>query len=91
MRTQYSPTAARQNLYGIIKDVSNSKAAIEIIPQGNGTDKENAGVAVIPLDDWYAIKETMYLEQAGVMDIVRLREKDESGVTNVDEIDWDNL
>jgi Phd_YefM. len=91
MKTQYSPTAARQNFYSIIKDVNNSKSAIEIIPQGNATIQENAGVAVIPLEDWYAIKESLFLEQAGVMDVVKIREKDESGVTNIDDIDWDEL
>ena len=85
MKTQYSPTAARQNLYGIIQEVNDKKEAIEIVSKGK------AGVAVIPLDDWRSIQETMFLEQAGVMAVVREREKDSSGVTDINEIDWDEL
>ncbi|HAQ4807499.1 TPA: type II toxin-antitoxin system Phd/YefM family antitoxin, partial [Enterococcus faecium] len=46
---------------------------------------------LIGLDDWKAIKETLLLEQIGTLGVVRKREKDDSGFTNVDEIDWDNL
>jgi PHD/YefM family antitoxin component YafN of YafNO toxin-antitoxin module len=36
-------------------------------------------------------KETLLLEQKGVLDKVRKREKDDSGFTNIDEIDWDKI
>ena len=51
---------------------------------------ENNAV-LIGLDDWKAIKETLLLEQIGTLGVVRKREKDDSGFTNVNEIDWDNL
>ncbi|MGN4158064.1 prevent-host-death protein, partial [Staphylococcus auricularis] len=31
------------------------------------------------------------LESTGIMDKVREREKDDSGYTNIDDLDWDNL
>ncbi|WP_322555900.1 hypothetical protein [Lactobacillus sp. PV012] len=38
-----------------------------------------------------AIKETIELESNGVGDVVRKREKDKSGFTNIEEIDWGKL
>jgi antitoxin YefM len=38
-----------------------------------------------------AVKETIYLEKNGVVDVVRQREKDNSGFTNVEDIDWEQL
>ncbi|MDR1496583.1 MAG: type II toxin-antitoxin system Phd/YefM family antitoxin [Clostridiales Family XIII bacterium] len=87
MVTRYTPTAARKNLYGIIKDVTNQKQAVEIAPATVGGE----GVAVIPLSDWSSIKETLFLEQTGVLDVVRTRENDDSGFTNANDIDWDEL
>ena len=46
---------------------------------------------MISLENWESIKETLLLEQTGVLDQVRKREKDDSGFTDIDEIDWDNL
>ena len=46
---------------------------------------------IIGLEDWKSIQETIYLESTGTMDKVREREKDSSGTTNIDDIDWDNL
>ncbi|MBR9168429.1 prevent-host-death protein, partial [Staphylococcus aureus] len=51
---------------------------------------ENNAV-IIGLEDWKSIQETMYLVSTGTMDKVREREKDSSGTTNIDDIDWDNL
>jgi PHD/YefM family antitoxin component YafN of YafNO toxin-antitoxin module len=86
MVTRYTPTAARQNLYEIIKEVTGQKQAVEIVPAAG-----EAGVAVIPLSDWSSIKETLFLEQAGVLDVVRKREKDDTGFTDTDDIAWDEL
>ena len=41
--------------------------------------------------EWDSIAETLYLENTGTLAKVREREDDDSGLTNVDEIDWDNL
>ncbi|HEQ3959465.1 TPA: prevent-host-death protein, partial [Streptococcus pyogenes] len=51
---------------------------------------ENSAV-LIGLDDWKSIQETLYLETTGTMEKVRERENDNSGVTNINDIDWDNL
>jgi len=86
MPTQYTPTSARKNLFSIIRDVTTNKNTVEIIPvSGDG------GVAVIPLADWASIKETLFLEQSGVLDKVRRREADSTGFTNADDLDWDKL
>ncbi|MDR0459770.1 MAG: prevent-host-death protein [Coriobacteriales bacterium] len=63
-----------------------NRDVIEIVPS---TGQE--GVAVIPLADWSSIKETLFLEQSGVMNTVRQRESDESGFSDVDDLDWDTL
>lgn len=86
MVKQYTPTNARKNLYGIIKDVSTNKTVVEIVPSSG-----DGGVAVISLTDWSAIEETLFLEQSGVMDRVRKREKDDTGFTDVDDLDWESL
>ena len=86
MPTQYTPASARKNLFGIIKDVTTNKTAVEIVP-----DSGDGGVAVIPLADWASIKETLFLEQSGVLDKVRRREADDTGFTDVDDLDWDEL
>jgi PHD/YefM family antitoxin component YafN of YafNO toxin-antitoxin module len=86
MVTRYTPTAARKNLYDIIKEVTSHKQAVEIAPAAGGD-----GVAVIPLSDWSSIKETLFLEQSGVLDVVRKREKDDTGFTDIDDIEWDKL
>jgi len=86
MTTQYTPTNARKNLYGIIKDVASNKTVVEIIP---ASGKE--GVAIVPLDDWLSIQETLFLEQSGVLDKVRQRATDDTGFTDVDDLDWDEL
>lgn len=41
--------------------------------------------------DLNSIQETLYLESTGVIEKVREREKDNSGYTDTDELDWDNL
>lgn len=86
MTVQYTPTDARKNLYSIIKDVTTNKTIVEIVPSSG-----HEGVAVISLSDWSAIKETLFLEQSGVLDKVRIREKDNTGFTDTDELDWDSL
>ncbi|GEQ06554.1 prevent-host-death protein [Staphylococcus gallinarum] len=41
--------------------------------------------------DLNSIQETLYLESTGVIEKVREREKDSSGYTDTDELDWENL
>jgi prevent-host-death family protein len=84
MDTRYTPTSARKNLFQIIKDVNVNKSPVEIVPQAG-----QQGVAVIPLDDWRSIQETMYLTQCGVMDVVHERKADDSGFTSAADFNWD--
>ena len=81
-----TPTNARKNLYNLIKDVNENHTPITI----SSTAKNNNAV-LISKEDFDAIMETMYLESNGVGKTVRKREKDNSGFTNIDDIDWDSL
>ena len=81
-----TPTNARKNLYNLIKKVNLDHTPVTI----SSTKKEEDAV-LISKSDWDAIQETMYLENNGVGDVVRQREKDDSGFTDIDEIDWDKL
>lgn len=81
-----TPTNARKNLYNILRSVNDNKEPIII--SGNNSE---SGAVLIGLEDWKSIQETLYLESVGVMDKVREREKDNSGYTNIDDINWDNL
>ncbi|HCT0500937.1 TPA: prevent-host-death protein, partial [Staphylococcus pseudintermedius] len=56
----------------------------------SGSKSENNAV-IVSQEDWDSIQETLFLEYTGTMDKVRAREKDDSGYTNIDDIDWDNL
>ena len=86
MTTVYTPSKARANLFGIIKQVTEQQAPVLISP-ADGSE----GVVVVSEADWRSIEETMYLETTGTLAKVRQREADDSGVTNVDDIDWDAL
>lgn len=83
----YNPTNGRKNFYSILKDVNANHTPILI--QSNRGDDESA--VIIGKKDWEAMQETLYLEQTGVGKIVREREKDDSGFTDIDDIDWDSL
>lgn len=84
--TVLNPSSARKDFYKLLKDVNENHTEIEII-----SDRSENNAVLIGLDDWRAIQETLFLEQTGTLDVVRAREKDASGFTDVDEIDWDNL
>lgn len=84
--TTVNPSNARKNFYQLLKDVNKDHKEIQII-----SENEENNAVLISLDDWQSIQETLMLEQTGVLDKVRKREKDDSGFTNVDDIDWDKL
>ena len=86
MRNQYTPTNARKNFFGIIKDVAENRSVIEIVPSSG-----DGGVAMVPLADWSSIKETLFLEQSGTLKKARERRADDSGFTDIDDLDWDNI
>jgi hypothetical protein len=66
--------------------VNDSCDVVEIVPQRGGD-----GAAVISIRDWGSIKETLFLEQTGVLDVVRRREADKTGFTDADSLNWDEL
>jgi len=82
----YNPSNARKNFYQLLKNVNKDHKEVQIISETTGNN-----AVLISLEDWQSIQETLLLEQTGVLDQVRKREKDDSGFTNVDELDWDNL
>lgn len=84
--TTVNPSNARKNFYQLLKDVNQDHKEIQII-----SEVEENNAVLISLDDWQSIQETLMLEQTGVLDEVRKREKDDSGFTHVDDIDWDSL
>ncbi|CCI61241.1 antitoxin component of toxin-antitoxin system [Staphylococcus equorum subsp. equorum Mu2] len=81
-----TPTNARKEFYELLKQVNDSHEPVII----SGSKSENNAV-IIGQKDWNSIQETLYLESTGTMDKVRDREKDNSGYTNIDDLDWDNL
>lgn len=85
-KTTLNPSNARKKFYQLLKDVNQDHKEIQII-----SEIEENNAVLISLDDWQSIQETLMLEQTGVLDEVRKREKDDSGFTNVDDIDWDML
>lgn len=85
-KTTFNPSNARKNFYQLLKNVNTDHKEIQIISEVSGNN-----AVLISLENWQSIQETLLLEQTGVLDKVRQREKDDSGFTNVDEIDWDNL
>jgi prevent-host-death family protein len=84
--TTLNPSSARKKFYQLLKDVNRDHKEIQIISEVTGNN-----AVLISLEDWQSIKETLLLQQTGVLDQVRKREKDDSGFTNVDEIDWDKF
>ncbi|MCL2653777.1 MAG: type II toxin-antitoxin system prevent-host-death family antitoxin, partial [Propionibacteriaceae bacterium] len=77
---------ARANLFGIIRQVNDQQAPVLISPASGGK-----GAVVISEDEWRSIEETLYLEATGTLAKVRAREADDSGITDVDDIDWTEL
>ncbi|KRK48384.1 hypothetical protein FC96_GL001484 [Secundilactobacillus kimchicus JCM 15530] len=84
----YTPTNARKNFYQILKDINQQNKPVTITP-ANGNEDEAA--IIISKKDWDSIAETLYLENTGTLAKVHKREDDNSGFSNVDDIDWDSL
>ncbi|KAE8126247.1 type II toxin-antitoxin system Phd/YefM family antitoxin [Bifidobacterium tibiigranuli] len=84
----YTPTAARKNLYQLIKDVNAQRRPIAISP-AHGT--KDAEAILVNRQDWDSIVETLYLENTGTLARAEARRADDSGTTDIDDIDWDSL
>jgi antitoxin YefM len=85
-KTIFNPSNARKNFYQLLKNVNRDHKEIQIISENSGNN-----AVLISLKNWQSIQETLLLEQTGVLDQVRKREKDDSGFINVDDIDWDKV
>lgn len=83
----FNPTNARKNFYQILKDVNKNHVPITIKSQS----KEDDSAVILSAKDWNAIQETLYLSEHGVTDVIKQREHDKTGWTNIDDIDWDKL
>lgn len=81
-----TPTKARENFYNILKEVNESHSPIVI-----SGSKSNSDAVLISKEDWDSINETLYLENNGVLNVVRERIEDNSGWTDIDDINWDEL
>lgn len=84
----YTPTNARKNFYLILKDINQKNEPVTITPT-NGNEDEAA--IIISKKDWDSIAETLYLENTGTLANVHNREDDNSGFSNVNDIDWEKL
>ena len=79
-----TPTNARKNLYGIIKHVVSDSQPVEI-----ASTKEEESVIMISKSDWNSLQETIYLQNAGVLDRIKHFDNEES--EDLGEIDWDTM
>ncbi|GFI21237.1 type II toxin-antitoxin system Phd/YefM family antitoxin [Lactobacillus johnsonii] len=83
----YNPTNARKDLYRILKEVNDTHTPVTIQSQGKNSD----AAVLVGAEDWRAIQETLFLAQHGVDKVIKERELDNSGWTDVEDIDWDQL
>lgn len=83
--TIITPTNARKNFYGLLKEVNENNNTIEILSEKTG----NSAV-LVSKSDWDSIQETLYLVHTGVADVVLQREE-EGEFVPLGEVDWDML
>ncbi|MFC6182093.1 type II toxin-antitoxin system Phd/YefM family antitoxin [Lactiplantibacillus daowaiensis] len=86
MKETFTPTSARKDFYHILKQVAEDHQPITIQQKD-----ENLDAIIISKSDYEALQETLYLANTGTLAKVKQREADNSGFTNVDDIDWENL
>jgi prevent-host-death family protein len=77
---------AKKKFYQLLEDVNKEHKEIQIVDEATGNN-----AVLISLEYWQSIKETLLIEQTGILDRVRKRENDDSGFTNIDEVDWDKI
>ena len=82
-----TPTQGQKEFFKLIKKVNEDKHPVVIQPTKSG----EKGAVVIGEDDWKAIQETLFLVNQDVDKQIKERENDNSGFTDVDEIDCDQL
>jgi PHD/YefM family antitoxin component YafN of YafNO toxin-antitoxin module len=84
--TVLNPKDAKKNFYQLLEEVNKENKEIQIISEDTGNN-----AVLISLEYWQSIKETLVLEQSNALDQVRKRKKDDSGFTNINQIDWDKF
>lgn len=82
-----TPTQGRKEFFKLIKKVNEDKHPVII----QSTKSGEKGAVVIGEDDWKSIQETLFLVNQGVDKQIKERENDNSGFTDVDDINWDQL
>jgi len=86
MQNVTTPTNARKNFFALLKQVSIEKKPVIIQQKDPELD-----TVLVNKKDWDAIQETLYLYSTGTLATVARREKDDSGFTEVDDLDWGAL
>lgn len=82
-RISIGSSEANENFFKLLEDVNLKKSSIEIID-----DHGDNNAVLIALSEWRSIKETLLIEETGTLDIIKKREKDSSGFTPINEVDW---
>lgn len=83
MTDKISPKKAQQNLFELLRKVNQTDEPVVI----KSADPTKCAV-ILSLSQWNSLKETLSLENSSVGPIVRARELDDSGFTNIDEFNW---
>lgn len=86
MKKIINPSNAQKNFYQLLEEININHMEIHII-----SDRDEKNAMLISLGDWKSLKETLVLEQTGVLGEVRRRKKDESGYTKIDEKHLESL
>ncbi|MDR0899492.1 MAG: type II toxin-antitoxin system prevent-host-death family antitoxin [Lactobacillaceae bacterium] len=73
MQNSFTPTNARKNFFGLLKEVATTHKPITIQQKDPALD-----AVIINKEDFEAIEETLYLAQTGTLRVVQEREKEES-------------
>ncbi|MBI5972978.1 MULTISPECIES: type II toxin-antitoxin system Phd/YefM family antitoxin [Staphylococcus] len=81
-----SSTVAKDEFYDLLKQVNDKEEPIIISSSNNQRD-----AVIIGKKQWNSIQETLYLESTGTMNKIRERLNDNSGYTDIDDIDWARL
>jgi len=86
MQETFTPTSARKDLYQILKHV-----ALDHQPVTIQQKDENMDTVILSKSDYDALQETLTLASDGTLAKVAERQHDASGVTAIDDLDWNKL
>lgn len=86
MQDTFTPTSARKDLYQILKHVATDHRPVTIQQKDETLD-----TVIMSKADYDSLQETLYLASTGTLAKVAKREQDDSGFTNVRDINWDQL